>query len=341
MKILTVAIPCYNSAAYMENCIKSILPVGEDVEILIVNDGSQKDDTPAIADRWAAKYPTIIRAIHQENGGHGSAVNTGIRNASGLYYKVVDSDDWVNTKALKRIVDRLKALEEENTPVDMLVANFVYDKVDASHKKLMRFKHVFPENRIFGWDDIGHMNETQYILMHNVIYRLQLLKDCGIELPSHTFYVDNLFVFEPLPSVEKLYYMDVNLYHYFIGREDQSVNEKVMIGRIDQQLAVNYRMIDTFTELDFTGRPRGLKKYMLIYLSKLMAVSSSLLLVDGSPEALEKKKKLWSYVKARDKQTWKKLRFGLLGMGLNLPGRVGRKISYYGYKLTQKLIGFN
>src|SRR5699024_7360494 len=100
MKILSVAIPCYNSESYMEKCIKSILPVGDDVEILIVDDGSAKDKTPEIADRYAAKYPDIIKAIHQENGGHGEAVNAGLRNASGLYYKVVDSDDWVNTKGL-------------------------------------------------------------------------------------------------------------------------------------------------------------------------------------------------------------------------------------------------
>ena len=77
MKILTVAIPCYNSAAYMEKCIHSLLPVKDDIEILIVDDGSFKDDTAQIADRYAAKYPDTIRAIHQETGGPGEAVNTG------------------------------------------------------------------------------------------------------------------------------------------------------------------------------------------------------------------------------------------------------------------------
>lgn len=68
------------------------------MEILIVDDGS-KDDTAAIADEYAEKYPTIVKAIHQENGGHGEAVNAGIRNATGLYFKVVDSDDWVDWNA--------------------------------------------------------------------------------------------------------------------------------------------------------------------------------------------------------------------------------------------------
>ena len=92
MKLLSIAIPSYNSENYMRNCIESLLPGGEEVEIIVVNDGS-KDGTAAIADEYAAKYPTIVKAVHQENGGHGEAVNAGLRNATGLYYKVVDSDD--------------------------------------------------------------------------------------------------------------------------------------------------------------------------------------------------------------------------------------------------------
>lgn len=88
MKLLSIAIPCYNSEAYMRNCIESLLPGGDEVEIIIVDDGSTKDQTPQIADEYAAKYPGIVKAVHQENGGHGEAVNAGLRNASGLYFKV-------------------------------------------------------------------------------------------------------------------------------------------------------------------------------------------------------------------------------------------------------------
>ena len=96
MKLLSIAIPCYNSEKYMRKCIDSLLIGGEDVEILIIDDGSTKDRTAEIADEYEAQFPTIVRAIHKENGGHGSAVNTGIANATGLYFKVVDSDDWAD-----------------------------------------------------------------------------------------------------------------------------------------------------------------------------------------------------------------------------------------------------
>ena len=118
MKILSIAIPCYNSEAYMEKCIESLLVGGEDVEILVVNDGSS-DRTAEIADAYAEKYPTIVKAIHQENGGHGEAVNAGIRNATGLYFKVVDSDDWVNEEAYHQILKTLEELIRGPKTVDL------------------------------------------------------------------------------------------------------------------------------------------------------------------------------------------------------------------------------
>ena len=324
----------------MEKCIKSILPVGEDVEILIVDDGSQKDRTPQIADSYAARYPGIVKAVHQENGGHGEAVNTGLRNATGLYYKVVDSDDWVNTKGLVKIVQRMKQLEEQGG-VDLLLANFVYDKVGAKHKKLMRFTNVFPQDEVFEWDAMKHMHQTQYILMHNIFYRTQMLKDCGLELPKHTYYVDNIFAFQPLVYVKKLYYMDVNLYHYFIGREDQSVNEKVMIGRIDQQIRVNKIMIDVMAAEDFSDKSSKLKKYMTIYLTKIMTVTSIMLILAGTEEALEKKKDVWDYLKEKDPALYKTIHGSLFGIAMNLPGKFGRKCSVGAYKVAQKFVGFN
>ena len=152
MKLLTFAIPCYNSEAYMENCINSLLPGGEDVEILIVNDGS-KDRTAEIADAYEKKYPGIVRAIHQENGGHGEAVNAGIRNATGMYFKVVDSDDWVDQDAYAKILAKLKELSGGETTLDMFIANYVYEKEGAKHKKVMRYS-ALPKDQMITWDDI-------------------------------------------------------------------------------------------------------------------------------------------------------------------------------------------
>lgn len=337
MKLLSFAIPCYNSQDYMEKCIESILIGGEDVEIIIVDDGS-KDRTAEIADAYAKKYPTIVKAIHQENGGHGEAVNTGLKNATGLYFKVVDSDDWVDEYAYRSILDKLKSLSGGRETVDMFLANYVYEKEGAKHKKVMR-QTGFPTDRIFEWDDIRRFHKGHYILMHSVIYRTQLLRDCGLELPKHTFYVDNIYVYKPLPHVRKMYYMDVDFYRYFIGREDQSVNEKVMIGRIDQQIKVNKIMLEDVNLWKIPNKK--CRKYMFNYLEIITVVSTIMLIKSGTPENLEKKRQLWKYIKETDIRVFHKLRRGIMGNTMNLPGRGGRRISIAAYRISQKVVGFN
>lgn len=338
MKVLSVTVPCFNSEAYMRKCIDSLLRGGEDVEIIIVDDGST-DGTAAIADEYCSRFPSIVRAVHQENGGHGEAVNTGIKNASGVYFKVVDSDDWVREDAYIQILDKLKELLCGERVLDLMISNFVYEKDGAKHKKVMQYHTALPIDRMFTWDEVKHFHKGQYLLMHSVIYRTKILRDCGLKLPAHTFYVDNIYVFEPLPFVKTMYYLDVNFYRYFIGRSDQSVNEKVMISRVDQQILVNRLMIDYLAGRNICSSK--LKKYMVSYLEIMMVISSILLIREGSPESLAKKKELWEYLRSKDVLMYFKIRHSIFGAGMNLPGKGGRKISIGGYKIAQKIVGFN
>ena len=338
MKLLSIGIPSYNSEKFMRKCIESLLPGGDEVEIIIVNDGS-KDSTAAIADEYAAKYPTIVKAVHQENGGHGEAVNAGLRNATGLYYKVVDSDDWVNEEAYLAILKKLAELVKSGNMVDMFISNYVYEKEGKKRKKVMQYRTAFPTEQVFTWDDVKFLHVGQYILMHSVIYRTQMLKDCGLKLPKHTFYVDNIYVYHPLPYVKKMYYMDVNFYRYYIGREGQSVQEQVMIGRIDQQIRVNKILID---DCDLWKlKNKKLRNYMLSYLEIMMAVSSILAIKSKQPENMAKKKELWQYLKEKDVRAYKKIRRSIMGNTMNLPGSGGRKISVAAYKIAQMVVGFN
>lgn len=338
MKYISFAIPCYNSAAYMDRAVESILKGGEDIEIIIVNDGS-KDDTSKIAHEYEEKYPTIVRAVDKENGGHGDAVNVGLDHAEGKYFKVVDSDDWVDEEALYKILDVLKKFEEEEKQVDMLLANYVYEKEGMEHKKVIEYKNVLPQEEIFGWNDVKHFHLGQYILMHSVIYRTDFLKLCQLRLPKHTFYVDNIYVYYPLPHVRKMYYMDVDFYRYYIGREDQSVNEKVMISRVDQQIFVTKSMIDMYDMRKISNKK--LRNYMTNYLAIMMTVSSILLIRSKNAENLEKKRELWQYLKKNHYRTYWKIRYGILGQTMNLPGRSGRKISSLAYIVARRIVGFN
>lgn len=325
----------------MKKCVDSLLVGGEDVEIIIVDDGS-KDRTAEIADEYAATYPSIVKAVHQENGGHGAAVNAGMQHAEGLYFKVVDSDDWVKKDAYLKVLDTLRELAGGAHALDMLVCNFVYEKEGEKRKKVMHYRHILPVGKLFKWEDCHHFVKGHYILMHSVIFRTRLLRECGLQLPEHTFYVDNIYVFEPLPYVKNLYYLDVNLYRYYIGREDQSVNEEIMISRIDQQIRVNKILIDYLVEkkTDIMKNKR-LYQYMRNYLEIITTVSSVLLIRSGTEENLAKKKELWKYLKSRDGGLFVWMRHGIMGSAMNLPGRSGRKISVSGYRICQKIFKFN
>jgi len=339
VKLLSVAIPCYNSELYMRHCIESLLEGGDEVEILIVDDGSTKDKTSQIADEYEKRYPTVCRAIHQENGGHGEAVNAGLRNANGIYFKVVDSDDWVDKDAYMEVLKTLREFVYGKQTLDMLISNFVYEKQGVRRKKVMNYRTALPRDQVFSWKDVKMFMLGQYILMHSVIYRTELLRQCGLSLPQHTFYVDNIFVYQPLPYVKTMYYLDVNFYRYYIGREDQSVNESVMIGRIDQQIRVTKLMLDYYAEAKITQWK--LRYYMVRYLEIMMVISSILAIRSGTDENMAKKKELWQYVRKLNLLLYLRLRFGFLGQGMNLPGKGGRKVSVAGYKISQKFFGFN
>ena len=128
-------------------------------EILIIDDGST-DLTGDMADKYQEKYPRIIRAIHQENGGHGEAVNTGIKNATGLYFKVVDSDDRVDANAYRQVLDKLRDLTGGDTVLDMMLCNFVYDKDGAKRKKVMHYENSVPVEELVSWEDTKHFRKS-------------------------------------------------------------------------------------------------------------------------------------------------------------------------------------
>ena len=340
MKTISFAVPCYNSAVYMDACIESILTCGDDIEIIIVDDGSTKDDTAAKADEWAERYPDIVKAIHKENGGHGSAVNSGLAASTGLYFKVVDSDDWLDEIAMAPIMDYLRQQLERLAPTDLVIGNYVYEKVHEDSRTVMHYRNVFPEGREFGWNDLGHFLQSQYLLMHSVIYRTALLKDMNLQLPEHCFYVDNVFVYVPLPQVKTLYYRDVDMYRYFIGREDQSVNETVMLSRIDQQLQVTRAMIDAVNLPDDVSEKK-LAHYMESYLSMMMCICSVFLRMKKTEEDDKKLEDIWKYLEHENPMLYRHVRRKSLNLGTNLPTELGRRIGLSGYRVAQKIFKFN
>ncbi len=349
MKLISFVVPCYNSQAYMERCVDSLLIGGEEVEIILIDDGSA-DATGEIADRYLALYPKIVRVVHQANGGHGSGVNKGLELAEGMYFKVVDSDDWLDGKSYEKLLAGIRRwgsdaenLGPEDFLPDLIICNYLYDHLEEGVCKAMRYRNVFPgasENRFFTWNEIGTFRPSQYLIMHSQVFRTEVLRRGRVRLPEHTFYVDNLFACQPLPLVKRICYLDLDLYHYYIGREDQSVNEKVMIRRIDQLILVT-RLVTESVDLEEVGKqyPR-LAGYLLRNISIMMAMTSIHLLLMQSGEGDVKLKKLWKDLRKSNPKLYGKLRFTTLSGLTYLPGRIGHGLTLSCFRIARRCYHF-
>lgn len=339
MKRISFAVPSYNSENYLRHCVDTLLSGGEEVEIIIVNDGST-DSTAAIADEYAAKYPTIVRAVHKENGGHGSGVNRGLQEATGLYYKVVDSDDWVNEQALRKLLDTVNAHLEADTLPDLYFTNFIYDHAYDNTRFVRHWRRKLPVNRFFTWQEVGTFRGAQVLLMHSLMYKTELLRKSETVLPEHTFYVDNYFAYKPLPLMQKLYYLDVDLYHYFIGRADQSVNMKNFTRRYDQQVRVMERMLEAYSYREIMAMEKPLRKYMLHCLSAIMMNTMLFCCAGGSePERIALHDNMWAKLKENDPALYKCLaRRSMPAMVKWLPWRLRGVCMSLGYKILCKFV---
>ena len=316
MKLISFTVPCYNSQVYMKKCIDSLLTGGRDVEIIIVNDGS-KDGTLKLANEYKENYPDTVKVIDKENGGHGSGVNAGLKAAEGLYFKVVDSDDWLDTDALNELLGVVKLHRSEGRLPDLYVTNFIYDRVYDGTKHVSSYEKKMPQGKIFGWDGVKKFRFSHMMLMHALLYKRENLLKSGTRLPEHTFYVDNIFAYKPLPFMQTVYYLNVDLYHYFIGRADQSVNRKNIIARYEQQLLVMREMTDAYSWDEIKKMPKGLKNYMWHSLEVIMMTTLFFTCAEYSKERKENLKALWRHIKERDKKLYKKLRHGSYATAVN------------------------
>lgn len=342
-KLITFGIPCFNSAGYMDRCVESILAAceGEPVEIVLVDDGSTKDATPEKVDEWQRRLPGTVKAVHQENGGHGAAVLAGLAAADGLYYKVVDSDDWVDADAVRALLADIRAMLDAGRRIDLFVTNYVYEHVEDGTSHAVDYCSVLPEGRPFTWDEAKRFRLDQNLLMHALTYRTEVLRSGGVPLPRHTFYVDNIYAWAPLPRVETLFYRNVDLYRYYIGRQDQSVNESVMTSRYDQQIRITRIMVDQY-RLDEDVPSPNLRAYMYNYLAMMMAISTIFGHKSADPASDAAVDELWEHLKRHDATMYARIRHkNPLGFLVSLPGKAGRRITEAGYGIARKIFKFN
>lgn len=276
MKELSLIIPAYNSAHFLEKGIGSLINerVLEKLDIIIVNDGSV-DETVEVAERFCSQYPNSIRLINQENKGHGGALNTGCAAAQGRYLKVIDADDWVETQNLEKLLSCLEQCDS-----DVVLTH--YYTVDISKEEIKQWKSVPPE---FGKSytireivDLWNCFEWSMTL-HGIAYRTSFYQEYGIHLSEHVFYEDYEFSTFPCCIARSVTPLDLFIYDYRIGDVQQSVSDANQLKRSSHVEMVLKRMIYEYHQLDVyndAGREYVCKKItglLMSYLTTQMLVN--------------------------------------------------------------------
>ncbi len=336
MKLLTVTVPCYNSQDYMANCLDSLVAGGDRVEVIVINDGS-KDNTGAIADSYAEKYPNIVRVIHQENGGHGEGINQGLIHATGTYFKVVDSDDKVCAD-FPKFLDALEECELQGG-VDLVVTNYFYTHEDGKGDRSIRYKNVFPEHKIFTWNDVGHFHIDQMISLHSATFRTEVMRKDWKPLPKHVSYEDNFMVCQTLPKTKRLHYVNIDLYLYTIGREGQSVSLEVALRKYTHHLKAAR---DCFTSCHLDDlQEKPLRKYMAHAFLLLFGFGCCFTRLKDSDEADADLAAMWEECRAFDKKWADHFRYCTILRFLSGKSKLSRKFTILIYKIGNSIVRYN
>lgn len=227
-KILSICIPSYNMEEYLHRCVDSMLveEVLDQLEIIIVNDGS-KDGTLSIANDYKERHPQSVVVIDKPNGHYGSCINAALKVATGKYFRIVDADDWVDSNALVELIGVLNTLD-----VDCVCTNFSFRYPNGSRVEQLNVKY----NEVF---DLNHFDVPHECLrMHNLTFATELLHRIDYSQSEGVCYTDMEYVYFPLSCSQSIYFLDVSLYQYFLGRDGQSVDFNVLVKNNDHYLKV-------------------------------------------------------------------------------------------------------
>ena len=313
----------------------------EEKLILVTNDDGYDSKGLAAAVEVARAFGRVVVVAPETTQ---SGMSQAITMYNPLYLRCVSRQEGLEVYAFSGTpVDCVKMAFDyllRDQRVDLFISNYVYEKVYEGTHTAIGYKFALPRKKIFSWDQIGHFRPDQNLLMHSLCYRTDVLRESNLPMPAHTFYVDNIYAYVPLPRCKTMYYADIDLYRYFIGREGQSVNEATMVKRLGQQFRVTRIMMESFHLYQDVESSR-LRSYMMGYFTMMMAICSVLTKLSEEDCADERLKTLWKDLKEYDERMYRRARYGVVGFFTNLRGRAGDKTTLGLYHLASKIFKFN
>lgn len=240
-KILSVVVPVYNMQDYLYRCLDSLLISNQEffqaLEVIVVNDGST-DGSLRIARDYETRYPSVFRIINKTNGNCGSCINAALAVATGKYFRQLDADDWFDTEALTAFVGLLRDRNEDivSTP----------KTIHYSDGRILAFKASSVDyGQTYLIDDL-HLKgslEKGLITMQALSFRTDFLRNIGHRQQEGIFYTDLEYCYFPMKGARDIYFSDLYVYQYLIGREGQSVSFKNMVKNKHHHFLVAKRLM--------------------------------------------------------------------------------------------------
>lgn len=264
MKVLSLVVPTYNVEKYLERCLDSLVfdeKIQKDIEIIIVNDGS-KDNSLKIAKEYEKKYPESIIVIDKENGGHGSTINAGLKIAKGKYFRVIDSDDWVNIIDFSKFVKDLKKMDE-----DIILNNYSRELLYSGESIKFKYKNL-EYNKHYDLDKFDYsLLKEDYFFMATSTFKTEKLRKSKVILDEKTFYVDMEFILLPFLEMDSMIYLNYDIYRYFIGRPDQSINIQSYVRNRKHHEKVLLRLLEFYKNIKGNVKK---KEYIFKIISQML-----------------------------------------------------------------------
>lgn len=236
-KVLTMIIPMYQAKPWIRKCLQSLLVSTQKrqyVEVLVVNDGSV-DGCEKDAWEYAKKYPDTFRILQKENGGHGSAVNAGVRISAGTYLKVLDADDWMDTRELELLLDELHGFRPGQKEPDMIISG--YQTFHILTKKTERICAGTQAQQTGRWTNLEELSAQwkhyrPVCTFHGIAYRTAFYRKNCRSLPENVYYDDAYYAIVPASQAKSIFLSASCPYVYRIGDDAQSVSAANRVRRL-------------------------------------------------------------------------------------------------------------
>ncbi|MCD8298089.1 MAG: glycosyltransferase family 2 protein, partial [Prevotella sp.] len=288
-KILTIVVPTYNMEMYLDKCLSSLVISNKAMnllEVLVINDGS-KDNSSQIAHKYENNYPETFRVIDKQNGHYGSCINRGLKEAKAKYIKVLDADDWFDTEALNNFVFKLV-----NIHSDMVLTDYSYVFMTNGRKKVVNLR--FQPEKYYDAATFLCDKSIVYFQMHAVTYSVKLLRDMHYVQTEGVSYTDQDWMFYPMQFIKNVFYVNLNVYQYLLGREGQTVNYEIRRKFISQNYPRLKRIVNFYPNINSISEKER-KCFFINKLHKTIDYPYKILLLAPHKPTLENLEELESF----------------------------------------------